>query len=79
MQEITIQYSNPKTLKFLKEVSKYFDFVISAPQPVDEKETVVNGVTMVRGKGKIDNTAMEKIFTSNNVDAKELRSKWQRK
>ncbi len=80
MQEITIQYSNPKTLKFLKEVSKYFDFIISPPKPVDKKkETIVNGVTLVRSKGKIIQAEMEAIFTTNNIDAKELREKWQRK
>ena len=79
MQEITIQYNNPKTLKFLKEVSKYFDFVISAPKPLKKEELIVNGVTLVRGKGKVDNDEMEKIFTANNIHATELRNKWKRK
>jgi len=101
MNEVTIQYNNPKTLRFLKAVSKYLDFVISAPKKVannneatdtvvmktgaknnDEIQAstkVINGVTIARGHGKIDHAEMERIFTESNFDAKELRSKWNRK
>ena len=79
MQEVTIQYNTPQTLKFLKDVSKYFDFVISSPKEVKTEEMVVNGVTLIKGKGNIDHAEMERIFTENNIDAKELRKKWLRK
>ena len=39
----------------------------------------MNGVTLVKGTKQVNNAEMEKIFTQNNVDAKELRSKWLRK
>ena len=79
MQEVTIQYNTPKTLKFLKDVSKYFGFVISSPKDVKNEKMVVNGVSFVRGKKIVNHTEMEKVFTENKIDAKELRNKWLRK
>jgi len=83
MPEVTIQYSNPKTLKILKDLSKYFDFAVSSPKPPKKDEiTIVNGVTMIRKTSSvaaIDNAEMNAIMERSNMDAKELRSRWQRK
>jgi hypothetical protein len=79
MQQVVIQYKSLKTLKFLKDVAKHLDFTISTPKKVEEEDQVLNGVTLVKGTKQVNNAEMEKIFTQNNVDAKELRSKWLRK
>lgn len=89
MPEITITYNSQKTLKLLKELSKYLDFIISVPkskhksESTDNKNTIViNGVTAIRGTGSfndIDLNEMNELFTKNNINALELRSKWQRK
>ena len=75
MPEIIIQYKTPKTLKFLKNISKYFDFEISYPKKIAGNVQVINGVTIVKGKGKLNNAEMEEIFTKNNFDAKKLRNR----
>jgi len=81
MPEVTIKYKDSKTLEVLKSLSKYFDFIISSPKAkIKKKETtIVNGVTMIReSNAGINNAEMTEIFTRNEFDAKELRSKWQR-
>jgi hypothetical protein len=78
MQGVVIHYKSLKTLRFLKDVAKHLDFTISSPKKVAEQEQVLNGVTLVKGKSQVNNAEMEKIFTQNDVDAKELRSKWLR-
>jgi len=82
MPEVIITYKSQKTLDALKDFAKYFDFNISAPKKkssITKENFVINGVTMVRGSGTIDNTEMNKIFSTNSINAKDLRSKWQRK
>ena len=37
MPVVTITYDNPKTLKVLKSLSEYMDFVISAPEKKEQK------------------------------------------
>ena len=79
MPEIIIKYTDSKILNVLKSLSGLLDFKISIPKKEGkEGEFIVNGVTMVRGKGKINDDEMKEIFTASNFNAKELRSKWQR-
>ena len=85
MPEVIITYNDPKTLKALKGISKYFDFSISNPKSKKVKkseEILINGVAMIRGTdtiGVIDHAEMSEIMARSNMDAKELRSRWQRK
>jgi hypothetical protein len=74
MHEVTIKYKNSKTLKLLKDLSKYFDFVVSTP-----RETI-NGVTLIRGDRTIDTSELTNIFSGRNLDSKKLRQQaWTRK
>jgi hypothetical protein len=79
MQEVTIKYKDSKTLKLLKELSKYLDFVVSTPKKEEKGEIkIINGVTLIRGSRTKDKTDLTGIFT--NVDAKKLRQQaWQRR
>ncbi len=84
MPEVTITYKNPKTLEALKDLSKYFDFIISKPKTkkkdkLPDNTFTINGVTVVRGDSSIDISEMSDVFTGKNIDAKELRKEaWQR-
>lgn len=80
MPEIVIKYTNNKTLDLLKDLSKYFDFVLSSPKTQNKKETSVNGVTFIPADQTIDTTDLTNIFSGRQIDAKSLREKaWQRK
>jgi len=83
MPDITVTYEKPETLKILKEISKYFGFTISASKTRKNKEiTIVNGVTMRRKSddvNTINNAEMNDIMERGQMDAKKLRSQWQRK
>lgn len=81
MPEITIKYSDSKTLKMLKALSEYFDFSVSAPQKGKKDELVyINGVPMVPGDTSVDISDMDAIISRNNMNAKKLRQEaWQRK
>ncbi len=83
MPDITVTYEKPETLKILKEISKYFGFTISASKTRKNKEiTTVNGVTMRRKSDDvktINNAEMNDIMERGQMDAKKLRSQWQRK
>ena len=79
--EVLIKYNNPKTLKALKDFSKYFDFSIN---PSKSRRTIVkneiNGVSILQGNSRIDTSSLEEIFTKNKIDSKTIRrSSWQRK
>ena len=84
MPDIIISYKNQKTLKILKELSIYIDFVVSVPRfkANQKSETfAINGVPIVRESDSFDNfnlDEMNEIFSRTNVDAKVLRSKWRR-
>ena len=79
MPEITIKYKNSKTLQVLKDIAKYFDFVISAPKNKYEN-TTVNGVTIVPANNSIEILGLKKVFTGKKISSKELRNEaWQRK
>ena len=80
MPEIVIKYKNVKTLDLLKDLSKYFDFVLSPPKSENKKETSVNGVTFISANPTIDTSDLMDIFSGRQIDAKSLREKaWQRK
>ena len=80
MPEIVIKYKNVKTLELLKDLSKYFDFILSTPKSGNKKESSINGVTMISANPNIDTTDLTDIFSGKNIDAKSLRIKaWQRK
>jgi len=78
MQQVIIKYKNLKTLMLLKDLAKYFDFVISIPQKKTTK--TINGVTIIPGDNSIDTSELTKIFTEKNIDTKKLRQEaWQRR
>gem|GEM_PF-1107909 len=83
MPELTITYEKKETLKILKDISKYLGFTVSVPKPKKgRKITIVNGVTVVRKStdfSSMDKAAMNDALERGKMDAKELRSRWQRK
>ena len=80
MPEIVIKYKNVKTLELLKDLSKYFDFLLSSPKSQSQKEKSVNGVTFISADPKIDTSDLTDIFSGRQIDAKNLRERaWQRK
>ena len=81
MPEIIIQYQNSKTLHLLKDLSKYFDFAIRwhDQNQKEEQEQIINGVTFIPPDETIDISSLTKMFSSRNLDAKNLRREaWQR-
>lgn len=81
MPEITIKYKNPKTLEVLKDISKYFDFIVSVSKTSKKvKNEEINGVEIIPYNNNIDAQALEAVFSNKNIDSKSLRiSAWQRK
>jgi hypothetical protein len=79
MPEITIKYSDTKTLKALKALSEFLNFTFSTTPKKKKKEFFINGVPAIPGDSSINISEMQKIFTGRNIDAKKLRQKaWQR-
>lgn len=79
MKEVLIKYNDPKVLKILKDIAKYFDFEVANSKKSSEKKCKVNGVTIIEGDASVDISELEDIFSKKNIDAKELRRKaWQR-
>ena len=78
--EVVIKYKNVKTLELLKDLSKYFDFILSTPKSGNKKEISINGVTMISADPNIDISDLSAIFSGKNIDAESLRIKaWHRK
>lgn len=76
MREIVIRYQNNKTLMLLKDIAKYFDFVIA---PIETHKQEKN-VTILPGNPSVNVEDLTKIFTGKNIDAVDLRKTvWQRK
>jgi hypothetical protein len=73
MPELVIKYKSKKTLEALKSIAKYFDFSIVEKQKPDLGITKINGVTILKGIGQLNNEEMEDIFTNANLDGKKLR------
>lgn len=64
----------------LKDIAKYFDFIISPTTNKIDKEEIINGVSIVPFDGSIDVSELEKVFSNKNIDANSLRVRsWQRK
>lgn len=80
MNEVTIKYKDSKTLKILKDLAKYFDFVVLTPKEGKKETETINGVTIIPGDRSVDMSELTKIFSGRNLDAKELRKRgWERK
>ena len=80
MPEITIKYKSKKTLDALIDFSKYLDFKVILPKSKSpEKESVLNGVTIIAGDESVDLAEFESLFAEKKFDAKKLREKaWAR-
>ncbi|HET9052839.1 MAG TPA: hypothetical protein VFM90_01615 [Cyclobacteriaceae bacterium] len=82
MKEAIIKYKDAKTQELLKGLARYFNFSISfskEPKTPKRKYDYINKVPVIRGDRSIDVTALNKIFTGKNLDAKKIRTEgWQR-
>jgi len=80
MPEITIKYTNSKTLKALKALSEFLDFSMTKPEKKGKSELIyINGVPVVPGDKSIDISDMGEIISRNKMDAKQLRRQaWHR-
>ena len=80
MPEIIVKYKNKRTLEALQDFAKYFDYEISLPECAKkEKQTTLNGVTIISGDSSVDTSELSEIFTGKNINASELRkAAWQR-
>ena len=68
MPEITIKYSNSKTLKVLKALSEYLDFSVAKPGKKGKEELIyINGVPVIPGDKSIDISDMGEIISRNNM------------
>ncbi len=81
MEEIVIRYKNQRVLEVLKDLTKYFDFSIVAP---DKKKKVnktdsINGVTVVLGDPSVNTSDLTDIFTDKGLDAGKIRAEQWRK
>ena len=78
MKKVTIRYDNPKTLKLLKAIAKYFDLSISSARHSEsmksKKLKYINGVPYTAGNTAIDICELFELFTGKNIDARELRT-----
>ncbi len=79
MPELIIKYKSKKTLDALLDFAKYFDFSIIMPSKSKGRIAKINGVSILKADSSVDTSELESIFSSKNIDAKELRHKaWQR-
>ena len=80
MPEIIVKYKNKRTLEALQDFAKYFDYEISLHESgKNEKQTTLNGVTIISGDSSVDTSELTRIFTGKNINALELRkAAWQR-
>lgn len=81
MKEVIIKYKSNKTLEALRELGKYLGFsVLDTPVEETNKQTSINGVTIVQGDESVDFSELKDIFTERSLNASGLRkSGWQRK
>lgn len=82
MPEIIVKYKSKRTLAALRDFAKYFDYVISSPDPESkkEKQSNLNGVTIIPADNSVDTSDLSNIFTGKNINPQQLRSEaWQRK
>lgn len=74
MPELIIKYKNKKTLEALMDFSKYFEFSVVAPKIVTKAPHRNNGVKIIPADRTIDTSELEAIFSSKNLDSKQLRN-----
>ena len=82
MPEVTVKYKNKKTLEALKDLAKYFDYVISSIESnrKKSKQININGVTIISADSSVDTSNMNELLTGKNISADQLRiDAWQRK
>lgn len=77
MPEVVIKYKKPETLRIIKSLAKYLDFVVADNKG---KRNVKESVTIIPGDKDINIDELSQIFTANNAEALQLRKEaWQRK
>lgn len=82
MPEIIVTYNNRRTLEALQDLAKYFDYVISSPNPsgADREQIRLNGVTIIPADSSVDTSDLTDVFTGKNINPSQLRNEaWQRK
>ncbi len=73
MPEIVIKYKNKRTLEALMDIAKYFKFSVVSPKLDKQKHLTIKGVSVIPADKSIDTKDLEEIFSSRNIDAKQLR------
>lgn len=80
MPEVVVKYKTSKTLRALKDLAKYFDYVISSPAKDQDIELIINGVPVIAADSTIDTSELEILFSEKRVDANAIRKQsWQRR
>lgn len=80
MPEVVVKYKTSKTLRALKDLAKYFDYVISSPAKDQDIELIINGVPVIAADSTIDTSELEILFSEKRVDANATRKQsWQRR
>lgn len=75
MPELTIKYSDSKTLDELKKLAKSLNFSIKL-----KKDQKVKEVSIIKGDPNARTSELKTIFSNSNFDAKQLRKEaWSRK
>lgn len=70
MPQITITYKSEKSLKALKDFSKYFDFVI---EKSSKNQIASANRNIILGDKSIDISELSEIFTGKKLNANQLR------
>lgn len=80
MPEIILKYKNKKTLEVLKDLAKYFDYVISTPGSKEKKKQKSwNGITIIPADNSVNASDLADVFTGKNINPEKLRNEaWQR-
>lgn len=82
MPEIIVKYKSNRTLEALKDFAKYFDYEILLPDTEinKDKQSSLNGVTIIPADSSVDTSDLSKIFTGKNINSEQLRNEaWKRK
>ncbi|MBK6483936.1 MAG: hypothetical protein IPG01_12590 [Chitinophagaceae bacterium] len=80
MPEVVVKYKTSKTLRALKDLAKYFDYVISSPAKDQDIGLIINGVPVIAADSTIDTSELEILFSEKRVDANAIRKQsWQRR
>ena len=82
MPEIIIKYKSKRTLEALRDLAKYFDYVISTPGSKEKrkKQKNLDGITIIPADSSVDASDLTDVFTGRNINPEQLRNEaWQRK